>query len=93
MSLDADHLAMTRSATSQIDKSSRHQRCRHSGRATDKFAVYINLKTARLLNLTIRPSLLALAEMRVRSFRRCRSARQIRHGQRAAPAVDLRYVR
>jgi hypothetical protein len=93
MSLDADSLAMTRSAAAQIDNHQGTSAADIPVEQPTKFDVYFNLKTARLLNLTIPPSLLALADMRVRSFRRCRSARQIRHGHRAAPAVDLRYVR
>jgi putative tryptophan/tyrosine transport system substrate-binding protein len=63
VSLDADRLAMTRPAAAQIDKI-----IKGTGPADipveqpTKFDLYINLKTARLLNLTIPPSVLALAD-------------------------------
>jgi hypothetical protein len=60
VSLDPDRLAMTRPAAAQIDKIIK------GASPADipveqpaRFELYINLKTARLLNLTIPPSLLA----------------------------------
>jgi putative ABC transport system substrate-binding protein len=60
VSLDPDRLAMTRPAAAQINKIIK------GASPADipveqpaRFELYINLKTARLLNLTIPPSLLA----------------------------------
>jgi putative ABC transport system substrate-binding protein len=60
VSLDPDRVAMTRPAAAQIDKIIK------GASPADipveqpaRFELYINLKTARLLNLTIPPSLLA----------------------------------
>ena len=64
VSLDADRLAMTRPAAAQIDKIIKGTSPADIPvEQPTRFELYINLKTARLLNLTIPPSLLAAAEM------------------------------
>lgn len=64
VSLDADRLAMTRRAAAQIDKIIKGSSPADiPAEQPTRFELYINLKTARLLNLTIPPSLLAAAEM------------------------------
>ena len=63
VSLDADRLAMTRPAAAQIDKIIRGTSPGDIPvEEPARFELYINLNTARLLNLTIPPPLLALAD-------------------------------
>jgi putative ABC transport system substrate-binding protein len=63
VSLDADRLAMTRPAAAQIDKIIKGTSPADIPvEQPTRYELYINLKTARLLNLTIPPSLLALAD-------------------------------
>ena len=63
VSLDADRLAMTRPAAAQIDKIIKGTSPGDIPvEQPTRYELYINLKTARLLNLTIPPSLLALAD-------------------------------
>ena len=63
VSLDADRLAMTRPAAAQIDKIIKGTSPADIPvEQPTRYELYINLKTARLLNLTIRPTLLALAD-------------------------------
>jgi putative ABC transport system substrate-binding protein len=63
VSLDADRLAMSRPAAAQIDKIIKGTRPSDIPvEEPARFELYINLKTARLLNLTIPPALLALAD-------------------------------
>ena len=63
VSLDADRLAMTRPAAAQIDKIIKGTNPADTPvEQPTRFELYINLKTARLLNLTIPPSVLALAD-------------------------------
>ena len=63
VSLDADRLAMTRPAAAQIDKIIKgNSPADIPVEQPTRYELYINLKTARLLNLTIPPSLLALAD-------------------------------
>jgi putative ABC transport system substrate-binding protein len=63
VSLDADRVAMIRQATAQIDKIIKGTSPADIPvEQPTRFDLYINLNTARLLNLTIPPSLLALAD-------------------------------
>jgi putative tryptophan/tyrosine transport system substrate-binding protein len=63
VSLDADRLAMTRPAAAQIDKIIKGTSPADIPvEQPTRFELYINLKTARLLNLTVPPSVLALAD-------------------------------
>jgi putative tryptophan/tyrosine transport system substrate-binding protein len=63
VSLDADRLAMTRPAAAQIDKIIKGTSPADIPvEQPTRYELYIHLKTARLLNLTIPPSLLALAD-------------------------------
>ena len=63
MSLDAGRLAMTRRAAAQIDEIISGTRPADIPvEEPTRYELYINLKTARLLNLTIPPSLLAAAD-------------------------------
>ena len=63
VSLDADRLVMTRPAAAQIDKIIKGTSPSDIPvEEPARFELYINLKTARLLNLTIPPALLALAD-------------------------------
>jgi len=63
VSLDPDRLAMTRPAAAQIDKIIRGTSPADIPvEQPSRFELYINLKTARLLGLTIPPSLLGRAD-------------------------------
>jgi putative ABC transport system substrate-binding protein len=63
VSLDPDRVEMTRPAAAQIDKIIKGASPADIPvEQPTKFDLYINLKTARLLNLTITPTLLALAD-------------------------------
>jgi putative ABC transport system substrate-binding protein len=63
VSLDADRVAMIRPAAAQIDKIIKGTSPADIPvELPTRYELYINLKTARLLNLTIPPSLLALAD-------------------------------
>jgi putative ABC transport system substrate-binding protein len=63
VSLDADRLAMTRPAAAQIDKIVKGTSPADIPvEQPTRYELYINLKTAGLLNLTIPPTLLALAD-------------------------------
>jgi putative tryptophan/tyrosine transport system substrate-binding protein len=63
VSLDPDRVAMTRPAAAQIDKIIKGMSPADIPvEQPSRLELYINLKTARLLNLTIPPSLLARAD-------------------------------
>jgi putative ABC transport system substrate-binding protein len=63
VSVAPDRLAMTRSAAAQIDKIIKGTSPADIPiEQATRYELYINLKTARLLNLTIPPTLLALAD-------------------------------
>jgi putative ABC transport system substrate-binding protein len=63
VSLDADRVAMIRPAAAQIDKIIKGTSPGDIPiEQPTRFELYINLNTARLLNLTIPPNLLALAD-------------------------------
>ena len=63
VSLDADRLEMSRSAAAQIDKIIKGTSPADIPvEQPTRFELYINLKTAHLLNLTIPPALLAVAD-------------------------------
>ncbi|MBV8336704.1 MAG: ABC transporter substrate-binding protein, partial [Alphaproteobacteria bacterium] len=63
VSLDADRLEMIRSAAAQIDKIIKGTNPADIPvEQPTRFELYINLKTAHLLNLTIPPALLAVAD-------------------------------
>jgi len=63
MSLDADRVAMIGSAAAQIDKIIKGTSPADIPvEQPARFELYINLKTAGLLNLTIPPNVLALTD-------------------------------
>ena len=63
VSLGADRLAMIRPAAAQIDKIIKGTSPADIPvEQPTRYELYINLNTARLLNLTIPPTLLALAD-------------------------------
>ena len=63
MSLDADRMAMIGSAAAQIDKIIQGTSPADIPvEQPTRYELYLNLKTARLLNLTIPPNVLALAD-------------------------------